>query len=112
MEKFIKIFKALSNDTRLTIFLLLLKEELCVCELVRILNLEQSRISHALKTLKEASLVNSKREKNWIIYFASNSILTNKIIKGIETEISLPKKILENLINCKSENIRINCKTN
>ena len=111
MEKYLKIFKALSNDTRLTIFLLLLKEELCVCELVRILNLEQSRISHALRTLKEASLVNSKREKNWIIYFANNMVLTNKIIKGIKTEINLSREILENLKNCKSENIRLNCKT-
>jgi len=39
MEKFIKIFKALSDETRLRIYLLLLREELCVCEIVDSLNI-------------------------------------------------------------------------
>jgi len=50
METTIKMFKALSDETRLRIFLLFIQsEELCVCELVNILNMEQSRISHSIK---------------------------------------------------------------
>ena len=43
MEATIKMFKALSDETRLRIYLLLLQGELCVCELVNILEMEQSR---------------------------------------------------------------------
>jgi len=49
METAIKIFKALSDETRLRIYLLLLQGELCVCELETILNMEQSRISHIVR---------------------------------------------------------------
>ena len=48
METAIKIFKALSDETRLRIYLLLLQGGLCACELEAILKIEQSRISHAL----------------------------------------------------------------
>ncbi len=53
MESAIKMFKALSDETRLRIYLLLLQGELCVCELVNILSIEQSRISHSVRILKE-----------------------------------------------------------
>ncbi len=57
MKEAIKIFKALSDPTRLRILLLLLKRNLCVCELMFILKMEQSRLSHQLKILKDADLV-------------------------------------------------------
>jgi ArsR family transcriptional regulator len=110
MERFIKIFKALSDETRLRIYLLLLKGELCVCELVNILNMEQSRISHSLRILKEAGLVNSRREGTWMIYSANPRMLKNKIIQGIKHEIISPTNDLKNLDKCKKEKVREKCK--
>ncbi|MFQ6038588.1 MAG: ArsR family transcriptional regulator, partial [Candidatus Aminicenantales bacterium] len=43
MRTMIRLFKALSDTTRLRILLLLLERPLCVCELVFILRMEQSR---------------------------------------------------------------------
>jgi len=106
MEKFIKIFKALSDETRLRIYLLLLREKLCVCEIVEILNIEQSRVSHCLRILKEVGLLTSKREGNWIIYSANSKMLKNRIIQGIKHEIEPPGNDLENLSKCKEEGIR------
>ncbi|MGB8952749.1 MAG: metalloregulator ArsR/SmtB family transcription factor [Candidatus Aminicenantales bacterium] len=63
-----KIFKSLSDPTRLRILLLLLQRELCVCELTFILEMEQSRISHQLKVLRNADLVEDIRDGKWIIY--------------------------------------------
>lgn len=68
MRDVIQIFKALSDETRLRILHLLHKQELCVCELMEILNMEQSRISHQLQILKNARLVNDRREGKWIVY--------------------------------------------
>jgi len=86
------MFKALSDETRLRIYLLLLKSELCVCELVNILNMEQSRISHSVRILKEADLVNNRREGKWIIYAVNPETENNKIIQGLKNELELPEQ--------------------
>jgi len=68
MKKVNRIFKALSDPTRLRIVFLLLDRELCVCELMAILGLEQSRISHQLRILRDGGLLRDDREGRWIIY--------------------------------------------
>lgn len=68
MKQPLKIFKALSDPTRLRMLLLLLRKDLCVCELTYILGMEQSRISHQLRVLKNADLVEDIRDGRWIIY--------------------------------------------
>lgn len=68
MKEIIKAFKALSDPTRLRIFLLLLDRDLCVCELTYVLEMSQSRVSHQLRLLRDSSLVEDKREGRWIIY--------------------------------------------
>lgn len=69
-----KMFKALADPTRLRIMLLLLEEELCVCELESILGMEQSRISHALRTLRDAGLIEERREARWVFYRAAKGL--------------------------------------
>ena len=106
MEATIKIFKALSDETRLRIYLLLLQGKLCVCELVNILNMEQSRISHSIRILKEAGLVDNRREGKWIIYTVNAETENNRIIQGLKNELELPEQDLKNITKCKKEKIR------
>jgi ArsR family transcriptional regulator len=68
MKDVVRIFKTLSDPTRLRIILLLLRKELCVCELTFILDQEQSRVSHHLRILRDSGLVEDVREGKWIIY--------------------------------------------
>jgi len=68
MKDTVKIFKALSDPTRLRVVLLLLKRDLCVCELMFILGMEQSRISHHMRVLREADVAEDVRDGRWIIY--------------------------------------------
>jgi ArsR family transcriptional regulator len=68
MKRACLTFKALSDPTRLRIVRLLLERELCVCELTYILGMEQSRVSHQLRILRDAGLVEDDRESRWIIY--------------------------------------------
>jgi ArsR family transcriptional regulator len=68
MKKTIKTLKALSDPTRLRIVILLLERDLCVCELFFIMEMEQSRISHQLRILRDADLVEDIRDGKWIIY--------------------------------------------
>lgn len=63
-----KIFKIISDPTRLSILFLLQKEELSVGNIAQSLSMEQSAISHQLKTLKSSRLVKSKRVGKKMIY--------------------------------------------
>jgi ArsR family transcriptional regulator, arsenate/arsenite/antimonite-responsive transcriptional repressor len=70
MEEYIKIFKALSDETRLRILRLLAitDEPLCVCEIVDVLGEPQYQISKHLSILKNAGLVKSKPKGTWVYY--------------------------------------------
>jgi len=64
----LRVFKSLSDRTRLRIIRLLLERDLCVCELMFVLGMAQSRISHQLRILRDAGLVEDTRDGQWIIY--------------------------------------------
>lgn len=68
MKNAIKTLKALSEPTRLRVVSLLLRRELCVCELMFILRTEQSLLSHQLRILRLAGLVEDRREGRWMNY--------------------------------------------
>jgi ArsR family transcriptional regulator len=63
-----KLFKALSDETRLRILKMLEARPLCVCEIQHVLKGSQPNVSHHLKTLSEAGLVESKKDGLWIDY--------------------------------------------
>jgi len=62
------VFKALSDPTRVRALLLLRDRDLCVCEIMYVLGMEQSRISHQMRILRQAGLVEDLREGRWINY--------------------------------------------
>lgn len=68
MKKTSKLFKALSDETRLRILKMLEVRPLCVCEIQHVLKGSQPNVSHHLKTLADAGLVDSKRDGLWIAY--------------------------------------------
>ena len=62
------LFKALSDETRLRIMTLLTHGELCVCDLMEVMVLPQSTVSRHLATLRQAGLVEDRRQGVWIFY--------------------------------------------
>ncbi len=114
MKQHLEIFKALSDKTRVRIMLLLMDRDLCVCELMFILKMEQSRVSHQLQVLKNADLVRDEREGKWMIYSVSPAkkkmvlILLDKLIPELKDtqESRLDKK---NLKICLEKDIRRTC---
>jgi len=68
MKDFIKIAKALSDETRLRIVNVLLLRECCVCEVMQALDISQSRASRNLKVLYDAGLVGQRKDGLWSLY--------------------------------------------
>jgi ArsR family transcriptional regulator len=62
------LFHALSDRTRLSILERLRLGERCVCDMTDMLDAAQSRLSFHLKVLKDAGLVNDRREGRWMYY--------------------------------------------
>lgn len=63
-----RLFKALGDETRLRIVVLLAHGELCVCHLEEALRLSQPNVSRQLAILRSASIVEDRREGNWVYY--------------------------------------------
>ncbi|WP_432404302.1 ArsR/SmtB family transcription factor [Wukongibacter sp. M2B1] len=83
MEKQIEIFKALSDKNRLLIIEMLSCGELCACDIIEGLELTQPTVSHHMKILQHAGLVNSKKNGKWTIYSLDKGAF-NDLCKFIE----------------------------
>ncbi|MBN1585900.1 MAG: winged helix-turn-helix transcriptional regulator [Candidatus Omnitrophica bacterium] len=63
-----QLFKAFADPTRLRILNLLREGELCVCRLIEVLEIPQSRISRHMAYLRQAGLVELREEGTWNFY--------------------------------------------
>ena len=74
--EFLRVFKALGDETRLRIVNILLQGEtsLCVCEMNDTLELPQYDISRHLMILKASGLVKAERDGTWIYYNISSEV--------------------------------------
>jgi len=61
-------FKALSDENRIRILKLLHGGEKCACKLLEELNISQPTLSHHMKILCDAGIVNGRREGKWTHY--------------------------------------------
>jgi ArsR family transcriptional regulator, arsenate/arsenite/antimonite-responsive transcriptional repressor len=76
MKNTVKIFKSLSDETRLRILLLLLgHEELCICDLMSALDLPQSTVSRHVAYLKNAGWLKDRRGGVWMYYSVRKDLL-------------------------------------
>jgi ArsR family transcriptional regulator len=65
------VFKALGDPVRLRLVSLIgarLGGEVCVCDLTSAFDLTQPTISHHLRVLREAGLIDSERRGTWVYY--------------------------------------------
>jgi len=73
MRKFIGTTKALADLNRVRIVLALRNRELCVCRIIELLQLAPSTVSKHLSILKEADLIEGRKEGRWMHYRLPNN---------------------------------------
>lgn len=67
----VRIFKALADESRLEIMLLLMDGERCACQLLDALKIGQSTLSHHMRILCESGLVDVRKVGKWMHYSLS-----------------------------------------
>jgi ArsR family transcriptional regulator, arsenate/arsenite/antimonite-responsive transcriptional repressor len=95
MKREAQLFKSLADETRLKIlWLLKSQEELCVCDIMKVLGITQSKASRHLRYLYHLGLVNDRRDGLWMYYSLS-------AVPGSQGEIVL--KMLDDMLASKPE---------
>ena len=82
--KVANFFKIFGDPTRIKIIDALDNHEMCVCDLAVLLNMTKSAISHQLRTLKDSSLVKSRREGRVVFYSLSDDHVKDIFEIGLE----------------------------
>ena len=111
MQELSKIFKALSDKTRLKILKLLEHGELCVCNIVTGLKLTQPKVSFHLGILKEAGLIQDRKEGKWIHYSIADSDMFRRFLilsalEKISGDTSSKQKKIRTIAAPKNKNCR------
>lgn len=68
MYDILNITKALADESRIRALLMLTGGELCVCQIIDMLGLAPSTVSKHMSILRQANLVQSRKEGRWIYY--------------------------------------------
>jgi len=100
-EKFGRIFRAISSPARILILVGIGKGEACVCHLEALLDMRQAYISQQLMELRDADLLETRRDGRFIFYRLSDPRFLDLLVEigemfGISTED------LESLLNAGS----------
>ena len=68
MRNLVKVYKALSDESRLRVLNLLFEKECCVCEVEQALEISQSKASRILSSLYGAGFLNLRKDGLWSLY--------------------------------------------
>ena len=80
MKELVTVFKALTDETRLKIIKLLEQGELCVCDIVAALDMQQSKVSFHLGVLKEAGFIQDRKQGKWTHYRIHDSDVFRRML--------------------------------
>lgn len=106
----LSFYKCLAEDTRLrSLLLILLKGELCVCDLVNALQLSQPKISRHLAELRKCQLLVDERRGKWVFYKLNPDLpeWTREVL--LKTVSSSPEFLKASLLNLECKQIVTAC---
>ena len=92
MDGLVQYFRALSEEIRLRIVMLLTHGELCVCDIMDVLDEPQSKVSRHLSYLKHSGLITGKRVGVWMHY-----MLTEPRDETLDAQIGFMRERLSHL---------------
>ena len=79
-----ELYKTFGDSTRIKILYALFESELCVCGIAGLLGMTLSAISHQLRILRAAKLVDYRREGRTLYYFLADDHVRTILGQGME----------------------------
>ena len=79
-----ELYKIFGDSTRIKILYALFEAELCVCDIAMLIGMSVSAVSHQLRILKQARLVQYRREGKTLFYSLSDDHVRSIIGQGME----------------------------
>ena len=97
MFRFMTIIKAVADSNRVRILCALEGEELCVCQIVEMLGLAPSTVSKHLSILRQASLLEDRKDGRWMYYRQPDrpDVLTKKVVRLLRDSLSEDDQVAE-----------------
>ena len=77
IDELAEYLKIIADANRLHILCLLKDGERCVCDILKSLSLPQNLVSHHLKVLRDADLVNKRKDGRWAHYSLNESKISS-----------------------------------
>jgi len=68
MRELVKVYKALSDESRLRVLNLVMDRACCVCEVMQALEISQSKSSRILSTLYDVGFLKLRKDGLWALY--------------------------------------------
>lgn len=84
IQQLADFYKVFGDATRVKLLCVLLRSEMCVCDLAQTLGMTQSAISHQLRVLKQMRLVKNRREGKTVYYSLADGHIQTIISQGME----------------------------
>jgi len=97
-ERISRIFRAISTPARFQILMSIGNGEACVCHLEALLDMRQAYISQQLMDMRDAGLVDTRRDGRYIFYRLTEPELL-KLLVDIGKLFGVPIEELERLLN-------------
>ena len=114
MDQLLRILKAISDESRLRILNLILSaDEICVCDIESTLGFSQTKVSRHLTVLKNAGLVNDRRQGLWTLYTYTGGTVEahRKLLAGLKDVYGSDPVFQEDIRHLKQAVKNGSCKT-
>lgn len=114
MREFTNIVKALSDESRVRIFMLLQPQELCVCQILEVFDLAPSTVSKHLSVLYQAGLLESRKDGRWVYYRHADGNASGTVQRalkwvtdaiGADPQIQTDRKRLDEVLKMSPEEL-------
>ncbi len=100
MRDLTKLLKVLSDESRLRVLNLIQERECCVCEVMQVMDISQSKASRILSSLYDVGLLRLRREGRWALYSIEDSPekdYVKEILMGIKKSVAGDRAASEDL---------------
>jgi len=106
MREVLAITKALSDENRVRALIFLKEAELCLCQIIEMLNLAPSTVSKHMAVLHGAGLVEARKEGRWMFYRLPDSKTTSAevaaALRWVQDSLADDRQVREDAMRLKA----------